>query len=146
MLVYKYTETIKEKLAYILWKLQTSQVQTREYKQIQMRIEIQYREFLGWRMRNFQGIAIWSRAYSEIFKSALGIYDFFLFLLTVKWSLYKWASSCLKTKANSHFAVKFVERSYRLFSVYLINHLVWKSVLFNELWNFNPFMTETVII
>ena len=29
-------------------------------------------EFLGLRMRNFQGIVfIWSRAYSEIFKSAL---------------------------------------------------------------------------
>ena len=60
MFIYKHTETIEyvKKAAYFLQKIQTSRVITRE--------------FLGLTMRNFQGIVfIWSRAYSEIFKSAL---------------------------------------------------------------------------
>ena len=39
-------------------------------------------------------------------------------------------------KTNSKFAVKLAERSNRSFSVYLINHLFQKSVLFN-MWQWN---------
>ena len=45
--------------------------------------------------------------------------------------LSKKAFSCVKTKTSSNFAVKLVERSNRLFSVYLRNHFFQTSLLFN---------------
>ena len=43
------------------------------------------------------------------------------------------AFSCVKTKINSNFAVKLPGRSNRLFFVYLIDHPVQISVLFNPI-------------
>ena len=49
------------------------------------------------------------------------------FLLALKRNLDELRFSCVKTKTNSHFAVKFAERSYErsnnYFSVYLMNHI-----------------------
>ena len=48
----------------------------------------------------------------------------------------KKAFSCVKTKANSNFAVKLAERSNSSVFVYLMNHLFQASVLFN-MWQRN---------
>ena len=48
----------------------------------------------------------------------------------------KKAFSCVKTKANSNFAVKLAERSNSSVFVYLMNHLFQASVLFN-MWQWN---------
>ena len=45
------------------------------------------------------------------------------FFVAFEWNFYEQAFPCVMTKIT--FAVKFVERSNRLFSVYLTNHLVW---------------------
>ena len=50
--------------------------------------------------------------------------------------LYEESFSCVKTNTISHFAVKFVEKSSRHFSVYSMKHFIEGSALLIELQNF----------
>ena len=55
-----------------------------------------------------------------------------LFLLVLKWNLLEKAFSSVKTKTNPNFAEKLSERStHSFFTVYLMNHILQTSVLFN---------------
>ena len=56
-----------------------------------------------------------------------------VFLLALKWNLCELGFSCVKTKTNSHFAVKFFERSSHLFSVSMKTHVIQKTSVIQ--WN-----------
>ena len=58
------------------------------------------------------------------------------FLLALTWNLEDKAFSCAMTKTNSDFVVKVLERNNHSFSVYLTNHLVKRSILYN-MWQWN---------